>query len=258
MFGVTDVWFLLNIGWRLLVIAAVAAGLWTFAKHDANARRGPAFFAHTRPVNDATLAWARLGASALTILVSFVVLTLFATATHVVFAGLGLGLGGPPGRDVPTIIEWCDTVSLVFAATWVAYTRGGFVVIVVIVLSLTQEFLRDSLPTMHSHFWESTTSMPLALKLTLMVCSLILCWSFVRAFRRGVLSRRAVPILTVAWALGTLVVSGILLRILLDEGGFALENLSATTLWACSAAMALLVLTPFAATALQVNRLRHR
>jgi hypothetical protein len=137
------------------------------------------------------LVYAKLGSAAATVLIAFVIVTLFSAATWGVFAILGLGM---EASDVaPEFMGQCAIAFLVVAATWVAYTRGGFVVMTCIILGLFRWFLREFFPEVSTYLWEMTAlTLPLALKLTLLVCSLLLCWPFVRAYRRGVLSRRAV------------------------------------------------------------------
>jgi len=251
--------FLANV-WRLLVVFTVPVGLWAFAKRDVHARRGPGRFAHTQPLNDATLAWAKLGSSAATVLVSLTVVTLFAAAVYLFSfrTGVGLGAGDVVKGAAPTIREQCTIVCLLPLAMWIAYSRGGFVLAVVMVLGLTSEFLADNLPVVHVYLWASSASMPLALRLALIVCSGVLCSAFIRALWRGVLSKRALFALIVAWTLGTVVVSSILPWTVLTEGELHSEDMGTSALWACGAVLMLLALTPSATVALQVCRLRHR
>lgn len=254
--GAAGPWPILVTGWNVLLLLAVPAGLWTFARHETNARRGPARFAHTRPVDDGVLAYAKLGSSAATVLMAFVVVTLFSIAAWTVFAMLDLGMEFPD-FVVPELMEQCAIVFLVLGATWIAYTRGGFVVMTGIILGFSKELLGGFLPEVHAYLWEAASSIPLALKLTLLVCSLLLCWPFVRAFRADVLPRRTVPILAGAWASCAVIVSVMLLPMapLLNE--ILPYTLKATACWASGAALALLALSPFAPVALRVNRLRH-
>ncbi len=266
--GTPSPWPVLILGWTLLVLLAVPAGLWTFAKHQTNARRGPARFAHTRPVNDGVLVYAKLGSSGATVLMAFVIVTLFSCAAWTVFDKLGLGVEDPdafgPGfMTAPKLLDRCVVAFLVAAATWIAYTRGVFVVIVCIVLGLSKEFLIDYYPETHALFWETTTlTLPLALKLTILVCSLLLCWPFVKTFRSGVLSRRVMSILSCAWALWAVAfcaagISVMLLLLAPAPGESVPYALMARACLASCAALSLLVLSPFSTVAQRVDRLRH-
>ena len=203
------------------------------------------------------LACAELGCSAATVVMAFVIVTLFSLAAWAGFATLDLGMDSPDVA-VPEVMEQCAIALLAVAATWIAYTRGGFVVIALMILGLSKELLGDSFPELHAYFWETTPSMPpLALKLTLPICSLLLCWPFVRAFRRGVLSRRTMLILAGAWACCAVITSVVLLRMAPDSSAFLSVNLRIMACWVCGTALSLLALSPFAPVALRVDRLRH-
>jgi len=255
--GPVGPWPVLMAGWYLLAILAVPAGLWTFAKHEAGGRRGPARLAHTRPVGDAMLACAKLGSSAATVLVTFAIVSLFSLAAWAVFAILDLGIGAPD-FVVPEVMEQCAIVFAALGATWIAYTRGGFVVSVFLLLGFSEELLSDTFPELHTHLWEMTPSMPpLALRLSLLAASLLLCWPFVRASWKGLLSPRAMVVLLGAWASCAVIVSLVLLRMAPDSSAGLSVNLRIMACWVCGTVLSLLALSPFAPVALRVDRLRH-
>ena len=156
-----SVWFVFSLGWQILLLICVPAGLWAFAKHDTNARRGTARFAHTRCVDDSLLAWAKLGCSAATLFSSFIVITVFSWLSYLVFVKLGLGFGRitTPDEMRPTFATAGAAVFLTLAGMWIGYTRGGFVVVVAIIVNLARELGSRIWPAAHAYLWDSTDSM---------------------------------------------------------------------------------------------------
>jgi hypothetical protein len=255
--GAASVWSVLVFAWQILLLICMPAGLWAFAKHDTNARRGAARFAHTRCVDDSLLAWAKLGGSAATVLGSFVVVTAFAWLSYLVFVKLGLDKNLTPIPDEmrPTFAKGAAHATLILAGMWISYTRGGFVVIVAIVVALAEGFGARIWPAAHAYLWVTTDSMatPRILNLVLLVCAPICLASIALPWRRNVISWRTPAVLAIAWASGT--VLGTAMPRWLETNVY---DVSFPTFYAWVAGLTLLALTPFATTPLQVHRLRHR
>ncbi len=249
-----------ELGWMLLMVMGLPAGLWVFGKQAASTRRNSGFFVRTRPVDDALLGWARLGASAVTILASFAIVTVVVGVSYLVFVewGLGLSLGGEeattPPDSAPTL--YLIVLALLVGA-WIAYTRGAFVVVTFMTLGAVYELMAKMAPSTAARWWEWADSIPLGLRLALVVCLLLLCRSFAQGLRRGVLSRRTVLVLAAVWVLGTTIASRILLPTIPDFAQNFRGDDMLLAHWGC-AALTLLALTPFAMSALRVHRQRHR
>ena len=208
-------------------------------------------------MDDSLLAWAKLGGSAATLFGSFVVVTVFAWLSYLVFVKLGYGFDvmAIPDEMRPTFAKGGARATLILAGMWISYTRGGFVVVVAIVVALAEVFGATIWPAAHAYLWVTTDSMatPRILNVILLVCAPICLASFALPWRRNVTSWRTLAVLAIAWASGT-VLGTAMLRWLVTN----VYDVSLPTFYAWVAGLTLLALTPFATTPLQVHRLRHR
>ena len=249
---------LFKMGWTFLGLMAVPAGLWTFARRRAQNRRDAARFKHSVPVDDSVLALGRLGASAATVVASLLAVTLFAVLVHFAFVTLGLSLSmANPPESQGEIASYGLILPLVFAGTWIAYTRGGLFTLAFFALGIGSEVVETYAPDLYARFYEMTgNSLPLAFRIAFIGSVPLLCIWIGWAFRAGALPKRAMPVLAGGWVLGAALTTACVYG-LMDTSAQASETIIAGGLWTGVVALTLLALTPFATEALDVQRMRH-
>lgn len=252
----SNAWTGLTTGWMILLSLCVPAGLWAFVRSDSKMRRGVSRFEHTRCVDDSLLAWAKLGSSAATLIVVFLAVTIFAYLGFLVIAFLkpGYAVELPPGLK-PTFASASAQAALILAGSWIAYTRGGFVVVVAIALQIANALCMLIWPWGHEQLSSTSASMPvpLLLNLTLLVVVLICLTTFLLALKSQLIPWRTLIVLVVLWVIGAVIGTP-----LIREHGSNLPEAGIVLYFAWVAGLMLLALTPLATTSLKVHGLRHQ